>query len=101
MSADLYPTEPFNGQGDYIPDLGLDRIGELVAKLPTDGFDVPSIQGHQKSVTATFKFDGVIGPLAQVDALESILKASTVVRTMHANLVAAREELRRIKRDPA
>ena len=94
--SELYPIPAVDDKDDYLPDRALARIGALVARLPTDGFDVPSMQAHPKSVTATFKFDGA-GPEAQLDALDAILNGATVLRTLYANLVAARDELRRIR----
>jgi hypothetical protein len=94
MAPRLYDVE-WNGEDDYIPDLGLERIDALVAKLPTNGFDLGHTQANQSSVTATIKFDraDVADPFAAAELLDAMLHAVTVVRTLHANLVAARARL--------
>jgi hypothetical protein len=89
----LYEVE-WNGQDDYLPDAALDRIEQVVIdRLPVGGFDMPSSQARNRTVTATFAFDGITDPFGQQEALEAMAQAATVVRTLHANLVAARAAL--------
>lgn len=95
-SADFRPlyTVRWQGQDDYLPDAALDRIKEVVlGRLPMGGFDVKSMQAHPKSVTATVAFDGAANAMWQQEAMEAMFQAATVVRTLHANLVAARAAL--------
>lgn len=93
MADPLYEVT-FNGVDDYIPDLGIERIGELIAKLPLDGFEMDEERATAKSVTATFRFDEATGnPFGQAEMLARCAKALTIVRTLHANLVAARTAL--------
>lgn len=89
----LYAVQ-WNGTDDYLPDAALDAIAQrILAHLPDAGFDVPSTQAHKRSVTATVAFDGIEGPMAQQAALDAMCHAATVVRTLHANLIAARKAL--------
>lgn len=92
-SQPLYEVE-WKGQDDYLPDSALDVIaGRVLPHLPEDGFDLKSSQAHTKSITATLEFEGVVGPMAQQEALVAVLRSATMVRTLHANLVAARSAL--------
>jgi hypothetical protein len=91
-SVHLYEVE-WNGQDDYLPDTALDTVERLIlARLP-DSFDVGGCQARTASVTATVKFAGLAGPVAQQEAMDAMFQAATVVRTLHANLVAARAAL--------
>jgi hypothetical protein len=92
-SAPLYEVE-WKGRDDYLPDAALGRIAEVVLdRLPDGGFDVPSLQAGRRTVTATIAFDGLNDALSQKRAAEAMFQAATVVRTLHANLVAARAAL--------
>lgn len=96
MTSDLAPlyTVEWNGRDDYLPDAALDRIKQVVLdRLPDSGFDVTSTQAHTRSVTATVAFDGVADAMSQQRAMEAMFQAATVVRTLHANLIAARTAL--------
>ncbi len=84
---------PFDGQDDYLPDSALDLIDALVVKMPTSDWEVGHMQGATKSVTATIRFDGIVGPIGQIEALESLLQSSTVVGTLARNLRYERERL--------
>lgn len=89
----LYEVQ-WNGKDDYLPDAALTRIEEVVlSRLPDTGFDVPSVQATRKTVTATIAFDGLNDAISQQAAAEAMFQAATVVRTLHANLVAARAAL--------
>lgn len=94
MADRLYDLPTYEGQDDYLPPEALARIGAVVIdKLPHAGFDLASSQAHTKTVTATLAFEGCRGPLAQQEALEAVLQGATVLRTLYANLVAARAAL--------
>lgn len=87
----LYDIDPVNGEDDYLPDLGLQRIAELIGKLP-DNFDLGNCQSRASSVTATIRFPkGNV--MKNPETLDAMLHAVTIVRTLHANLVAARKKL--------
>jgi hypothetical protein len=84
----------WNGQDDYLPDAALDTIERVVlSRLPATGFDVKSIQARASSVTATVAFDGIADAFSQERAMDAMLRATTVIRTLHANLVACRSTL--------
>lgn len=95
MTTDpLYEMPDYEGQCDYLPDTALERIRSLVIdRLPHAGFDLASSQASTKTVTATLAFENCPGPLAQQEALEAVLQGATVLRTLYANLVAARAAL--------
>lgn len=93
----LYPIEPFEGEDDYIPDLG-GNLASFIERLSrSQGFDLSSTQAHQRSVTATIKFEGIADPMGQAEALQLVLQASTITRCLYANLLAARAELSRLR----
>lgn len=79
-------------QDDFIPDVSLTMIGILVELLPDDGFDVVNSYANNGTVQATIKFD-TRDPELALRQFETILHAATVTRTLHNNLVAAREAL--------
>jgi len=94
MDDYLYEVPPYEGQDDYLSDVALDIIATAVlGRLPMDGFDLASCQATTKGVTATVHINQSPDPLSNADQFEAILLASTVVRTLHANLVAARKVL--------
>jgi hypothetical protein len=88
----LYDLPTFEGQDDYLRPESLVTIGLLIDKLPRDGFDVGAMNATNGSVTATVKFP-FRAASDQLDTMEAVLRLVTVVRTMHANLVAARAAL--------
>lgn len=89
-----YQLEPFDGKDDYLPDEALERIAEIIlGRLPTVDFDLVSSQATAHGVTATLRFGGCADPFTAAEHLEAILRAATVVRTLHANLVAARDAM--------
>lgn len=95
LTDPLYDLPTYNGEDDYLSPDALARIGAVVIdRLPHDGFELGHMQGAQSSVTATLRFDNRPGPQAQMDALEAVLQGATVLRTLYANLVGAREVLR-------
>lgn len=90
----LYEVPPYDGQDDYLSDASLAVIADhIIAKLPRDGFDVPSNRATRRTATATVAFDDDAGPIVNAERLEAMFHAVTVVRTLHANLVAARAAL--------
>lgn len=89
----LYDVPAFEGQDDYLPDAALAAIDErIVGQLPSGGFDMPHCNATTKGVTATVHFAGG-SPLTNLDTFEAILRSATVIRSLHANLVAARAAL--------
>lgn len=101
MADPLYEVPLWNGKDDYLPDAALSRIEEVVlSHIPDSGFDVKSTQAHTGSVTATVSFDGAADAISQQEALDAMFHAATVVRTLHANLVAARAALAHLEPTP-
>lgn len=90
--AHLYEIDSFGGRDDYLPDAALVQIAALVAKLPSDGFDCGHVNATAKGVTATLTFGGG-DPMTNAATFEAMLQSVTVVRTLHANLAAARAAL--------
>lgn len=81
----------FNGRDDRLPDSGLDKIDDLCRRLPS-AWEIGNLQGHTKSVTVTIKFDDTVGPIAQAEACEDMLRAATVVGTLARNLRWERQQ---------
>lgn len=79
----------FNGRDDYIPDTALDTLDAFWARMP-ETWEVASTQGHMKSVTITVKFP-VVGPTAQMDAMDDIFQAAAIVGALIRNLRWERE----------
>lgn len=77
---------------DYITNAGLQRLSELVARLPENGFDVVSEHANNGTVQASVRFD-TRDPEAALRQFEAILHAATYFRALHNNLVAARQKL--------
>lgn len=96
-SGNLYDVPPFDGEDDYLSDRALDLIAERVlSRLPSDGFELGHTNATMKGVTATIKLAGA-DPMLQVDRLDAMLHAVTFARCLHANLVAARAEIERLR----
>lgn len=74
----------WNGQDDRIPDEGLANILGLVERLPAE-FELGSTNASQRSVTVTIRFP-YVDPHSQIDALERVLQAATVLGTTARNL---------------
>ena len=89
----LYDVPDYDGGDDYLPDDGMEAIAEVLLPRLHPEFDVPSMQAHTRSVTATMKFP-VAGPEAQAEAADAVFRAAAMVRCLYANLAAARAALR-------
>lgn len=75
----------WQGKDDHLPSGTLDLIDDVWGACP-DSWTLGHTQGSQRSVTATIQIDGAPGPFAQVDALEALLKAATVIGPLARNL---------------
>jgi hypothetical protein len=94
----LYNLPKYDGQDDYLSDEALAAIDDrILALLPHDGFDMPSCRATTRTVTAAIAFDKPDGPEGNVARFEAMLHAATTIRTLHANLVAARQALARLR----
>lgn len=86
----------FNGVDDRISDTGLDAVFKLWDVLP-ESWELGHMQGARKSVTATVRFDGVAGPLSQIEALENCLQAAAVMGALARNLKWERERRQQVE----
>lgn len=90
----LYDLPPYDGEDDYLSDLGIARIAtHVIEQLPHDGFDMSSLNATTRGVQTSITFDKPRGPMQNADTFEAMLRAVTVVRTLHANLLAARARI--------
>ena len=77
--------EGWDGTIDRIPEKAMPKLAEFIRGMAS-GFELKSMQGHTNSVTCTISFDGVVGPEAQLEALERMFQAHGLIETLFINL---------------
>jgi hypothetical protein len=92
MDDPLYDLPTYDGESDYMSASSVAIVGNLVERLPKGGFDLGHMNATNRGVTARIEFP-YNSAQDQLDALETVLRLATVVRSLHANLVAARAAL--------
>lgn len=81
----------FDEENDTISEASLAAIERLYERLP-QSWEITSTQAHARSVTATIRFDGMTGPMAQAQALDDVFAALQCFGALARNLRREREK---------